>query len=151
VLAASTQILAVHPKAKGGEVSDPSKIVVACQHRQVMSNAQLRQKGIDRSDLHTLPAASVPQTRRLNMIVPIRHHQGYRGEPVKNLIPGLRAGEPLQKLLQNETCRNDGFAISYSFDQSSDFACRRRRIAPERERPNACVHKKRQARVRSAL
>jgi hypothetical protein len=106
-----------------------------------MSDAQLSQKGIDCSDLHTVPAASVPQPRRLNVIVPIRHQQRHRREPVENLISGLWAGETLQKLLENETCRDDGFAISYRFDQHRDFACRRRRIAPDRQRPNACVHK----------
>jgi hypothetical protein len=54
----------VQPDAKGGVVGDSPEIVVSCQHRQVMTNAQLSQKGIDGSDLYAFPAAPVYQPRR---------------------------------------------------------------------------------------
>jgi len=43
-----------------------------------MSNAQLSQKDIDRSNLHAVPAATVSQFRGFNVIISVRNHQGHR-------------------------------------------------------------------------
>jgi hypothetical protein len=139
------------PDAKGGAISDPPEIAVACQHRQVMSNAQLSQQGINRSNRQTTPAALVPQFGRGNVIVPIGHQQRHGGKSVENLISKLWARKPLQQFLENKACRNEGLAALYGLDQRHGLARRGQCIAPERQRPNACVDKERQSRVRSTL
>jgi hypothetical protein len=111
------------PDPESGAVSDASEIVVARQHCQVVPNAQLSQERVDGSNLHTIPAASIPQLRRFDVIVPVGHKQGYCREPVNDPVSGLWAGEPLQKLLQNKAGRNDGLAIPYCPNQRRHFAC----------------------------
>jgi hypothetical protein len=76
-------------------VGDATEIIVVRQHRQLIANAQLGQKGIDRSDLHSVPAAPVPQLSRLDVIVSIWHQQWHSRKPVENLISGLWSGESL--------------------------------------------------------
>ena len=79
------------PDPERGVVGDVPEIVVGCQHRQVMTYAQLSQQGIDRSHLHAASAAPIPQLRRADVIVAIGHQQGDGGKPVEDPIAGLRA------------------------------------------------------------
>jgi hypothetical protein len=49
------------------------KVVVACEHRQVMTDAKLSQQGIDCSDLYPGTATAISQLRGPDMIVSIRN------------------------------------------------------------------------------
>jgi len=72
-------------------VRNVTEILVRRQHRQVMADAQLSQERIDCSDLHAISPAAIPERRRRDVIVAVRHEQRDGRKPVKNLIAGLRA------------------------------------------------------------
>ena len=48
------------------------EVVVACQHRQIMPNAELSEEGIDCASLHARAAAAVSEFGGVNVIVAIR-------------------------------------------------------------------------------
>ena len=116
-----------------------------------MPDTQLREKGVDRSDLDAAAAALVPQRRSFDVIIAIRRQQGHGRKATDDLIAGFGAGETLQELLQNEAGRYESLIVPKGLDQRRHLPCVRRPITPERERPNACIHKQRQSRARSAL
>jgi hypothetical protein len=95
--------------------------------------------------------AAVAQTGGFDVIGPIRHDERNRVESIQDLCRGLRAREALQKLLEDEPGGEEHFACVDSADERLDFGCRRRRIAPERERPDASVYKQAHFRLRSLL
>jgi hypothetical protein len=72
-------------------VSNVMEILVCRQHRQFMAYAQLSQEGIDGADLHPDTSAASPEFRGCDVIIAVWHKQGEGGEPVQNLIAGLRA------------------------------------------------------------
>ena len=49
-----------------------NKIVVACQQHQVVTNAELRDHGVDRADLQAGAAAAIAQIRSVDVIHPVR-------------------------------------------------------------------------------
>jgi hypothetical protein len=127
------------------------EIIVAGEHRQAMTDAQLGQEGIDGSDLHAAASAAISHLGGPNVIVTIGHQQRYGGKPIQDPIAGSGAREALKELLKDEAGRNDRLAGLDRLNQPEYLACRRRRVTPERERPHASVHEKAQSRVRSAL
>jgi hypothetical protein len=82
------------PKSKIGAFGDAFKIIVGRQHRQVMPDTQLGEKGVNRSDLNPAAAALVPQGCSFDVITAIRHQQRDSRKPADDLIAGLGAGEP---------------------------------------------------------
>jgi hypothetical protein len=109
------------------------------------------EKRVDRPDLHALSAAVVPQLRRLNVIVAIRHDQRQRRKAIDDLGPTLRPGEALQEFLQDEAGRQKRFAAFDGPHQRPDFGPTGWLVPPQRERPDAGVHEEAHLRWRSAL
>src|SRR4051812_12437362 len=79
--------LRLRPKLQPRVLGDAREILVGGQHREVMANAQLRQKRVDRPDLDALSAAVIPQLRRINVIVTIRHDERQRRKALQYLGP----------------------------------------------------------------
>jgi hypothetical protein len=130
---------------------DIAKVSVGRQHREVVADTKLRQKRIDRAGLNAAASTFGSQLGRLHMVAPVGHQQRQRGEPIENLPTVPRAGEALQKLLQDETGGHEFFAGADGADQLIPFACHSGRVVPERQRPDAGVDKQAQRRERSAL
>jgi len=65
------------PDAKGRVLGDTTEILVGGQHRQLMTNAQLRQEGVDRTYLYATAAAPVPQPSGINVIASIGKQERY--------------------------------------------------------------------------
>jgi hypothetical protein len=61
-----------------------------------MADTQLRQERIDRADLNAMTTARIAKRRRLDVIGSIGDEEGQRGEPIQNLLTGLRSRESLQ-------------------------------------------------------
>ena len=91
-------------------VCDAAKIQITRQHKQAMANAQLRQERIDRANLNAMSAARVSKGRGFDVIGSIGHEDGKRGETVYYLLTCFRTGEPLEKLLQDQSCSQDRLA-----------------------------------------
>ncbi len=70
---------------------DELKVIVGRQHRQAVANAELRQESVDDSNLDAGTTTSVPQIRRADVILAIRHKQWHRGKSVQNLRAGSRS------------------------------------------------------------
>jgi hypothetical protein len=144
-------LLCMSPDPECGVIGNLPEIVVGRKHRQIMTYAQLSQESINRSDLHAVSAAAVPQLRRPDVIVAIWHQQGDGRKSVENLVAGLRTQEALKKFLKDEACRQNHLAGFDCLDERPDLPGRRDCIAAKREGPNASVHEKTQSRVRSPL
>ena len=130
---------------------DIAKVSVGCQHREVSAYTELRQKRIDRAGLNAAASAFVSQFGSLHMVASVGDQQRQRGEPIENLRTVPRAGEPLQKLLQDETSGHQFFTGLDGTDQFVPFTCHSGRVVPERQRPDAGIDKEAQRRKRSAL
>src|SRR5215216_5642578 len=89
-------------KLQPGMLGDLREILVGGQHCQVVADAQLRQKRVDRPDLHAFSAAVIPQLRRINVIVAIWYDKRQRRKALDDLGPALGPGEALQLFLQDE-------------------------------------------------
>jgi len=76
-------------------LGDVREIVVGGQHRQLVAQAQLRQKRVDGPDLHALSAAAVPQLGRVDVIVAIRHDERQRRKAFDDLGSAFGSGEAL--------------------------------------------------------
>jgi len=139
------------PESQSTVPGDIAKVSVGRQHREVVADTELRQKRIDRAGLNAAASTFVSQFGRLHMVASVRHQHRQRGEPIKNLRTVPRAGEALQKLLQDETGGHEFFAGSDRADQFVPFASHSGRVALERQRPGAGVDKEAQRRERSAL
>jgi hypothetical protein len=127
-----------------------SEVVIASKHRQVVTDAQLCQQGIDRSDLHAAASAAIAQLRCPNVILSTGNQQGNGSKPGQYSIAGLWGREALKKLLQDKAGRENCLAAVVGLDQSPCLR-RRRRIAPKGQRPRAGINEQAQSRLRSAL
>ncbi len=139
------------PQLQSAVAGDARKIIVGRQHRQAMANAELRQERIDRSDLDAGTTTTVPQLRRSDVILAIRHKQRHRGKSIQNLRAGARSGKALQQLLEHEARGQQRIA---GFDRANQHPqCRglRRGVTPQRQRPNAGIDEQAQSRARSVL
>ena len=72
-----------------------------------MSYAQLSEEGVNRPDLYSCPAASIPKFSGSDMILTLRLNQRKRRESFDDLSAGLGAVEALQKFLQHKAGRDD--------------------------------------------
>ena len=127
------------------------EILVGGQHREVVAHAQLRQKRVDRPDLHALSAAVISQFRRMDVIVAIRDDERQRRKALDELGPAFGSGEALQKFLQDKARRQNYFAAFDGSHQHPDFYPTGRLVPPQRERPDAGVDEEAHSRLRSAL
>jgi hypothetical protein len=128
-----------------------AEVPIARQHRQIMPNAKLRQQSINRPNLDAAASTPVAQLRGIDVVAPIGNQQWQGSKSLKYLIAIPRAAEPLQKLLQHQTGRDDRLARFDGPNQGMDFGDQGRRIAPERQGPHAGIDKQAQLRERSAL
>ena len=127
------------------------KIAVGRKHRQVVTDAKLREQGVDRADLNAGAAAAVTKFRCIDMIAPVGNQKRQGREAIEDAFAGSRPGKPLQQLLQYETGGEELFAGLYRSKKLARLRRGRRRIPPKSERPDAGIDKEAQRRERSAL
>ena len=116
-----------------------------------MVETELRQKRVDGSDLDAGATTSIPQLRGRDVVVSIWNQERQGRKPIQDLRPRPWAREPLQKLLQDETRRENRLAGLEGTNQLAHFLSRRGRIASQRERPHTRIDEQVQARERSDL
>ena len=51
------------------------KIIVGCQHRQLVPDAKLRQQRVNCTELDTGTLTQIAQSRRIDVVTPIRNDQ----------------------------------------------------------------------------
>jgi hypothetical protein len=115
-----------------------------------MLYAQLREQGVDRPDLDSLGAASVPELGGLDVVMPIGGEHRQRVEVPDDLTAVTRTRQSLQDLLEYEACR-DYLASREFAPQFLNLRQLGRRVSTKRERPDAGVDEDRHLRERSFL
>jgi hypothetical protein len=95
------------PQLQLGLPGSRMKVLISGQKRQVVTDAQLCEQGINGSNLYTLSAASIPQCGRVNVIAAIRNQQWQSSEPLDNVRLRFRTVEALQELLQYQAGSDD--------------------------------------------
>ena len=86
------------------------EVAIGRQHDEVVPGAELRQDGVDRSNLDAAPSAGAADVGRRDVVLAIRDEEGQGSEALDDLVPCLRPGEALQEFLEDEPGREDRFA-----------------------------------------
>lgn len=63
-----------------------------------MTNAKLRQYGLDRADLQASPPTPISEFRRIDVILAVWRQKRQCREPLDDVFACARSGEPLQQL-----------------------------------------------------
>jgi len=116
-----------------------------------VSDAELGNQGIDRSDLNPGSATLIPKFGRSYMIFTVRLQQRQRCEPLDNLRNGLRPREPLEQLLKDQPRGDNNFGVRQRLFEHLNLGLGSDCVPTQREGPDARVDKKRHVRERSAL
>ena len=66
------------PEAQGAMVRDALEVIVAGEHQQVMTDAQLSKERIDCAYLYAMAPTSIAQFRRINVILSVWHQERQR-------------------------------------------------------------------------
>ena len=127
------------------------KVVVGRQQRESVTDAQLREQGIDGTYLHTGTAAAISQFSSVDVILPVRGEERQGREPADDVVARTWAGKPLQQFLQDQPRGDDGFVAFKGVAQREHFRGGGNLIATEGERPDAGIDEQRHLRERSAL
>jgi hypothetical protein len=85
------------------------------------------------------------------MILPVRHEQRKRREPIHDLIARFGTGKALEQLLKNESRGDDAFSRFQRTDERPHLGDVSRLIAPHKQRPNARIDEQAQRRALSFL
>jgi hypothetical protein len=128
-----------------------TEIIVAGEHCQVMTDAQLGEDSVDGSDLNTGAPASIPEISSFDVVLPFRRDQRDRRKSAQQCLAIPRTGETLQQFLQDEAGRIDGLAFFQGSDKGGYLGGYDGPVAPEGQRPDAGIHEQAQSRSRSAL
>lgn len=108
------------------------KLPVGREHRQVVTEAKLRQQGVDRPDLNAGSPASVSQFRGVDVVPPVRNQQRQCGKPVDYLLPVPRSGKTMQQFLEDQTGHENCLAGFDGTNQCAHFCHWGRRVAAQR-------------------
>ena len=116
-----------------------------------MADAEGRKECIDGPHLDPSSPASVPESRRLHMILPFRKKEGENVKAFQDGFPGPGSREPLEKLLKDHPCGEHQFACVQGSAEGSHFRYVRRGVLPESHGPHAGVRQEAHDRDRSPL
>ena len=86
------------------------EVVIGGEHRQLMTNAQLREHSVNRANLQSSATTTISQFRGIDVILPVRGQKRQGREPLNDVFACPRAGESLQQFLQDQSRSYDGVA-----------------------------------------
>jgi hypothetical protein len=86
------------PHAQRAVRGSPDEIPVGRQERQVVPDAELREKGIDSASLHTGATATIAQFRGIDVILLVGGEERQRLEPVDDVFARTGPGKPLSAI-----------------------------------------------------
>ena len=72
------------PQGKWRLLRNPFEVGVRREHQKFVSNAELGIEHADRSHLHAMSPTYISQLSGINVVSPVRYHQGESGEPGRN-------------------------------------------------------------------
>ena len=127
------------------------EVPVGTEHHQVVSDAELREERIDRSDLKAAATAFIAKVRGRDVVLALRHDEWQRGEPFEDLRSRLGAAESLEKFLEYQAGRENRSLALKCVGQEVDARVDLLPIAAQRKRPDTRVNEDFQRRDRAAL
>jgi len=98
-----------------------------------MTNAELRDHGVDRADLQAGAAAAIAQLRSVDVILPIRADQWQGGKAFDDVLARTWTSETLKQFLQNEPCRHDDIVTLEGVAQRAYLRAGGILVSPESE------------------
>ena len=119
------------PKLKQRPIFDVVEISIGRQHDKFSAHANLRQQGIDGSNLNTAATTLVAQICRTNMIAPHVRDHGDRLEMASYLRHGIGSANALQQLPEHGSGGEDPFTGVQGIPQAGYLGAVRRRVAPQ--------------------
>ena len=127
------------------------EVTVGRQEVEAVADGKAGEEGVDRADLYSAPAAVVSERRGLDVILDLGHEDGQDPEFRENPRSLCGTVKPLEQLLNHESSRYDDVLPFEAPAEEGDLRSRRRRRAPQRQRPDAGVDENVHDRERSAL
>jgi len=127
------------------------EIAIGRQQRQFVSDAELGDDRIDRSDLNALAPTAISHLGGFDMIVNIRRDRGKQRELLNDFLPRARSLKSLQQLLKHQACRHDEVPAPEAGCQELYLRGLCGWTPTQRERPDARVHEQIHQRERSDL
>ena len=116
-----------------------------------MANAKPGQERVDGSHLKPFSPTPISEVCRLDIVGAIRDQEGKGIEVLKDCLSGLRSGEALQELLENEAGGDHQPATLQGVTQCVNLRLIRGSVPAKGVRPHARVHEKAHGLERSAL
>ena len=132
-------------------VGDPAEVPIGRQQRQIMSDAELGDESVNRSDLNSLPPTSVAQGSGLDVIREVRSQERQGREPGNDLRSRPGAGETLEEFLQHDPRGENELSPLKRMNQRLHLGEVGRAFPSEGERPHARVDEELHDRDRSDL
>ena len=139
------------PHAQRAMPRGQKEVVIGSEHRQLMTDAELREHRVNRTNLQASATAAISQLRSTDMILPVRGQKRQGREPIDDVFARPWAGESLQQFLQNQSRGYDGVAAFKGMSQGAHFRSAGGAIASERKRPHAGIDEQTHLRERSVL
>jgi hypothetical protein len=127
------------------------EVLIGAEKNEVVPDAELRDQGIDGSNLYTGPATCVSHACRSHMVFAVGLNQCQRSELLDDLFAGLGTREALKKFLQHQTGRDNNVCASKRVLQRLYLGLFNLNVASEGKRPDARIDQERHFRERSAL
>jgi hypothetical protein len=84
------------PQSEWRVLCNPPEVDIRREHSEIVSNAQLREQHVDRSNLHVIAPAGISKLSRADVVFPIGYDQGKGGKAIDNGLTSLRARESLK-------------------------------------------------------
>ena len=128
-----------------------NEVVIGRQQRQLVTNAELRNQGVNRANLQARATTAISQFRGIDVILSVRGQKRQRHEPVNDIFTRPRTGESLQQFLQDQPRGHDRIAPFKAISQRAHLRSRGSSVASERKRPDAGIDEQIHRRERSAL
>jgi hypothetical protein len=127
------------------------KVHVGTQHHEVVPDAKLREKCIDRSDLKAAPAALIAKLRGGSVVFALWHDERQMSEPNEDLRSRFRAVESLEKFLKNQSGGENRFFVLKGVGQEVYARIAVMSVPAQGKRPDTGVNEDLQLRDRAAL
>ena len=127
------------------------EVVIGGEHRQLVTNAELRKHGVNRADLQSCATTTISQLRGIDVILPVRRQKRQGRESIDDVFARPRTGESLQQFLQDQSSGDDGATTFKGIAQGTHLRSRGGAAASQRKRPHAGIDEQIHLRERSAL
>ena len=139
------------PEVERRDRGEVLEIPVCTQHHEVVSDTELREEGVNRTDLKASATTVVAKVCCRDVIFALGHDQRQRSESIKDLLSRFRAAEALQNLLKNQAGSENRSFVPKRAGQEVHAGMTLTLITSHGKRPDTGINEELQSRDRAAL